>query len=364
MKKNIFCLVAAAALVTFAGCRKENGPVVSDDEKCELSINLGNSSVVSTKVPGIVADDDIIKDVQVFVFFKDYQGDRLDAALHFPDLSARGYFSPGTKTVSCTRGHREIWVLVNSKTNFIDGNTSDMITDLASLKAKTTLLSDNVYKGTEKHFFMAGNRIVDLNSANETVSIDVKRMASRIVIKKIENRLLMPAHRASLKITGAYIMNVTGIQKFDNLNIEQYTDRSYMDAASIADNYWYGKNIKQTGELFCETFASAKSVDYEGAISNVSTFYAYPNDAGASEASTWSKRASVLVICASVSGTDCVYPIQLPALESGKQYEVSLAVKHVGGDPSKPWERIKFDDMVPTVSVKPWLAGGDINETI
>ena len=356
-----------AVLSLFAACQKEAECAGNqiNGKRCVLSVSLAGVSEVSTKIPGIVADDNVIRDVQILVFNRDRSDAKLDAAAHFKDLSSRGSYM-SSSTLSCTRGMREIWVLVNSKVNYVDGDVAERVDNLSSLKDKATVLSDNEYASSS--FVMAGNKLVNLDSEEYSSTVEVRRMAAKISVKNIENRMLVPAYQkeGAVRITGAYLMNVAGRQKYDNLN--SVSEPTRLTSSLIDDQYWFGKNTRESDSslapLLSETYSPAKPVNYEACLTDVSTFYVYPNDAAPSEKEAWDRRASVLVICANVTGTDCVYPVQLPHLESGKQYEVSLVIKHVGGDPAKPWEKIKFEDISPTIDVSPWVRGVGINEII
>ena len=367
MKRIIFVAAMIAVLPFFASCQKEAECVVNqiNGKRCALSVSLAGVSEVFTKIPGVVADDNVIRDVQILVFNIDRPEGKLDASAHFKNLSSSGSYT-SSSTLSCTRGKREIWVIVNSKVNYVDGDVADKVDNLSSLEDKTTVLSDNEYASNS--FVMAGNKLVDLDSEEYSSTVEVRRMAAKIVVKKIENRMLVPVYQkeGAVRITGAYLMNVAGRQKYNNLNtVDAPTS---LTSSLIDDQYWFGKNTRESNSslapLLSETYSPAKPVRYESCLTDVSTFYVYPNDAAPSENAAWDRRASVLVICANVTGTDCVYPVQLPQLESGKQYEVSLVIKHVGGDPSKPWEKIKFENMSPAIDVSPWVTVGGINEII
>ena len=361
MKKSIKSILAIAATVAaLASCNKETASGNTNpemDNMCKLTVTFSSNEVaVDTKVAGTVADDNIIKDVQLLVFRKESTdaASRIDAAKRFSGLNASGTYTT-SEALSCTRGEREVWVVVNAPTDYTKGN--DAVLTLADLKAKTTVLGDNKYTGTEKAFVMAGNTVKTLEKASDNIAVTVKRMACKIVVKEVKNSFILPVYQkeGTLKVTGAYLMSVAGYQKLDNLNTIAAA-RTYISSANIGHSYWHGKNVKDSNDLIADTYSSAKNLEYNGKLENLSTFYAYPNDAAPAVAETWAIKGTILVIETQINGEALYYPIQIqkiaPVLESNKCYEVSLTIKHPGSQ--KPWQPVEFEDVTATVNVTDW----------
>ena len=51
-------------------------------------------------------------------------------------------------------------------------------------------------------------------------------------------------------------------------------------------------------------------------------------------------------------------------LKSNYKYEVSLTLKHIGGDPSNPWKKVEFTDLGASIKVIDWTSGAAVNEII
>ena len=352
MKKFISLAALMAAVFALTGCQKNEITVGNGENLCALTVNVGGDIPANTKIAGAVADDNVIRDVQILVFRKAArdQDSKIDAAVRISGLNASGNYTV-PESLNCTRGSREVWVVVNAPADYTKG--TDAVLSLQDLKVRTTVLGDNKYGTGGKSFVMAGNKVIDLNAASQTVSVDVQRMACKVVIKGIENKFILPVYQAegSLKITGAYLMSVAGCQKFDNLNSIS-TARTFLPASGIADSYWHGRNVKDSNTLITEDYNPVKSLGYNGKLTDLSTFYAYPNDADPSSAAAWSIRGTLLVVSATLKGDVCYYPIQLPKLESNKCYEVNLVIKRRGSE--EPWRPVEYDDMTTNITVTSW----------
>ena len=136
-------------------------------------------------------------------------------------------------------------------------------------------------------------------------------------------------------------------------------------AAALPEADWYARMAAETGsprgDLIYDHPETPKIVNYGSSDTTPHTFYAYPNNCAVSEDASWSPRATLLVLEASLyNGHDWVkyyYPVALDGgLVSNRQYRVSLTVHRPGSlDPNVP---VKFDDVTPVVRVTDW-EGGD-----
>ena len=371
MKKILSISLAAAALL--CACNKldpADGSVAENGAPCTLTLSF--SGAEATKVAGSAVSDNEkkINDVQVFVFKRSSEpgkdSGKLEAAVHETGITATGNYTL-TGKLECTQGDREIWALVNSAVNYVDGDAANMVTDLAALRAKTSLLTDN----SSTSLVMAGNIRVTLAAANETKEVQVSRMAAAVRLSSITNLMYSPALRQSGKvlIRGAYLLNVPAQQRFGSLNCIA-SERSFIAGADIAEDYWVSRNVKDSRSaclaLTADTYSSAKTLNYDTAnkLTNLSFFYAYPNDCAAAKTESWSRRATMLVVEATVDGEECIYPIQLGTLESNKEYSVSLVIHRPGSDPDDPFKPIEFDTVTPSIKVVNWSTGTAVSEEI
>ena len=340
--KKIFILAAAAAtLFSFASCKKDAG-VKEAPEAAAQAVKLTVGIVGSqTKATGIddsnyPATEAKVNNLQVLIF-KD-NGLTLDGyATVTADPSASPAVDAKSVTVDCTAGERKIYAVVNAPS-------------LAAIAKESDLLSTvSVLANEISNFKMIGNVSATLKQ-DSAINIDVKRLASRIVLKSVKNSLPNATQAASFYIKGVYLTNVAA-------DVDLGLSASY----SIAN--WYNKRgFQSANNLGNFTFDDIARVKVEsGASYSVQhNLYAYPNaatdrdckyaalgasdadraaayealgaDAAAREAAllelplptTWSPRSSRLVVKAEIDGEDYVYPIQLPVLQSNKSYEINI----------------------------------------
>ena len=369
MKKLILIAASAAVLLTMNSCQKKSldAKVVGNEpeETVDVSFSLEDlDAVVSTKATD-VALESAIKSVQIFVFRKGGSQDgKLDNAVYVSlNSSVSGTYQMAP--FKCTVGAREAWAIVNAP----DDYTKD-VTTLAELKAKTVKLSDNADASGQK-LVMVGNVMTDATGQNVisnftagtmTVKMRVSRLVAGVRLAKVINRMQVPSLQGSVSITGAYLMNVPGLQRLDGTLLSS-------NANDINDSNWYAKNKKaSSGEpvvlLVQSSGSSVSAIPFgDTGIAPEYLFYSMPTDIGGpvddkgqrkESNGTLFRTSTYLVVEAKVGDMACVYPILLPALEANKKYSVTLTINHIGGDPAKPWERIKFADIDAAVEVTGW----------
>lgn len=313
-------MAAVAAVFGTMSCKKDNVPSMNhgnanvpvDGERTELTVGIATGMTKSTT---ITADDEVkVNNLQVFVF----RGDALDAYGVADNAS--------TVTVSCTKGNREVYAVVNAP------DLKDIATKTDLLAAKSAL-SDN----DESNFIMIGKTNADLPS-ELPVNVEVDRIVSKVVLKTV-NRAFTSAALAALNfsIDEIFITNVAG-------------DVNY----GLTDNPvdWYNK-MDYSSELAMFTYdAPAASVVNEEAYSTQHTFYCYPNKAADSDATSWSPRRTRLVLKTTLGTDTYYYPVTLPELENNKSYELELTITRPGSDNADM--PVSFEDCAFSISVKPW----------
>ena len=241
MKKSIFAF--AAALAALVACNKnEATPMQPQDQEslvpCELTVGICGAM---TKATAVTADNEAkVNRLQVFVF----RGDDLDAYASVENAKEL--------TLSCTAGERVVYALVNAP----DYST---VPGKAALLAKVSELEAN----TLTNFEMVGSKTVTLPQS-EKVSIDVNRIASRVVLKKITRSFTSTALQAlDFTVDAIYLVNVAGNTSYD------------LTAAPAA---WYNvaENKNELANLLYD--APAAPIVNGQSYPTVHTFYAYPND--------------------------------------------------------------------------------------
>lgn len=309
MKKSIFAF--AAALAALVACNKNDvAPMQPQNQPetlgpCELTVGICGSM---TKATAVTAENEaMVNNLQVFVF----RGDDLDAYATVDNAKEL--------TLSCTAGEREVYALVNAP-------DYSAVPGKAALLAKVSELSAN----SLTNFEMVGSKSVTLPQAS-TVSIDVNRIASRVVLKKITRNFTSAALQSlDFTVDAIYLINVAGNTSYD---------------LSAAPATWY--NVAENkGELASLLYdAPASAIANGQSYDTDHTFYGYPNDLAA--------NTTRLVIETTLGTTKYYYPINLPAMESNKSYEIEeVTITRPGSD--DPDEPVSFADASFSVNVIDW----------
>ena len=308
MKKSIFAF--AAALAALVACNKnEATPMQPQNQEslvpCELTVGICGAM---TKATAVSADNEAkVNNLQVFVF----RGDDLDAYASVDNAQEL--------TLSCTAGDRVVYALVNAP-------DYSAVPGKAALLAKVSELSAN----SLTNFEMVGSKSVTLPQS-EKVSIDVNRIASRVVLKKITRSFTSEALQAlNFKVDAIYLINVAGNTSYD---------------LSAAPAKWYNvaENKNELASLLYD--APASLITNGQSYSTAHTFYAYPNDLAT--------NTTRLVIETTLGETKYYYPINLPEMAANKSYEIEeVKITRPGSD--NPDEPVSFADATFSINVIDW----------
>ena len=308
MKKSIFAF--AAALAALVACNKNDvAPMQPQSQEslvpCELTVGICGAM---TKATAVSADNEAkVNNLQVFVF----RGDDLDAYASVDNAQEL--------TLSCTAGDRVVYALVNAP-------DYSAVPGKAALLAKVSELSAN----SLTNFEMVGSKRVTLPQS-EKVSIDVNRIASRVVLKKITRSFTSEALQAlNFKVDAIYLINVAGNTSYD---------------LSAAPAKWYNvaENKNELASLLYD--APASLITNGQSYSTAHTFYAYPNDLAT--------NTTRLVIETTLGETKYYYPINLPEMAANKSYEIEeVKITRPGSD--NPDEPVSFADATFSINVIDW----------
>lgn len=309
MKKSIFAF--AAALAALVACNKNDvAPMQPQNQPetlkpCELTVGVCGAM---TKATAVTTENEAkVNNLQIFVF----RGDDLDAYASVDNAKEI--------TLSCTAGEREVYALVNAP-------DYSAVPGKAALLAKVSELSAN----SLTNFEMVGSKSVTLPQAS-TVSIDVNRIASRVVLKKITRNFTSAALQTlDFTVDAIYLVNVAGSTSYD---------------LSAAPATWY--NVAENkGELASLLYdAPASAVANGQSYETVHTFYGYPNDLAV--------NTTRIVIETTLGTTKYYYPINLPQMDSNKSYEIEeVKITRPGSD--NPDEPVSFADATFSVNVIDW----------
>ena len=308
MKKSIFAF--AAALAALVACNKNDvAPMQPQNQEslvpCELTVGIcGAMTKATTATAG---DEAKVNNLQVFVF----RGDDLDAYASVDNAQEL--------TLSCTAGERVVYALVNAP-------DYSAVPGKSALLAKVSELSAN----SLTNFEMVGSKSVTLPQS-EKVSIDVNRIASRVVLKKITRSFTSEALQAlNFKVDAIYLINVAGNTSYD---------------LSAAPAKWYNvaENKNELASLLYD--APASLITNGQSYSTAHTFYAYPNDL--------ETNTTRLVIETTLGETKYYYPINLPEMAANKSYEIAeVVITRPGSD--NPDEPVSFADATFSINVIDW----------
>lgn len=322
-------MTLAAAVMT--ACRKEDAAQESGDPSSKtvnLTVNIDNPiSTRATGISGDETDEAKVNSLQVFVF----NGEAID-----------GYASASNAkslNLGCTTGSRTIYAIANAP-------SLANVTSMSELLATVSRLGENA-----TNLEMIGKKTEEIKADTKSVNVDIDRLASRIMIKKVTNALTSPALKAqNFVLKSMYLINVAA-------------DINYGMSGDYQISTWYNKMYYQSGnnrgsltfDTVNETVAAGTSHE------TAHYFYAYPNHAEHSSAESWSARATMLVLKVQIGTILYNYPILLPPLTSNHSYEIEEIQitrpgnlddgKEGGTDEQEP---VQGKDCEFTIFVKPW----------
>lgn len=288
--KNRTFIIAALAAFTLASCNKVETPEAGSAPEARMTFSIAG---VQTKAVGTVpgsavyqsADESKVNNLQVIVF----NGGTVD-----------GYASAdaSTVTVRCTAGARKAYAIVN-------GPDASSITSESALLALTSTL-----KNEASNFVMVGDASVTVENGGN-YSIDVDRIAAKVVVRKIKNSL---SSGKSIIVKRVLVTNVATRFNFGH------------DTYASAEADFVNKGGYQPSS---NLGSFTQDVDLTQNVANGSTYeadhyyYAYPNNyEQKNHAAAWTPKRTMLLIQVEVEGSLYDYPITLPVLESNKMYVI------------------------------------------
>ena len=331
MKRKIF--VAASVLAAMISCERNEGShsVNTGADKAMLEVRMVSED---TKVSGEGGDEEkSVSDYQVLVY----------------DMSSRSlesYAKPDPDAVDvqfeCRLGEKEIVVLANAP------DMSDMISYDAFL-VKKSYLADN----SEGNLVMEGNASMDLSLSGGSVTVDLRRMVSKVILDGITVDFEHDEYDdLDFILKKIYLTNVAG-------------DMTY--SAETADPaLWYNKIVQTSSDdvdgMILETFTD---VNLKGATDYTSShhFYCYPNPYENDDFSLqWSPRPTRLVVEAELGGEVFYYPVSLPVLERNNRYHVTLHIVRPGA--KTPEQEMDRQAASFTINIVGWQGSSSVSETI
>lgn len=322
MRKIAFLAAVAATLCTVA-CNKEltTAKVDTPSEAVQLADLIlsivGNAPATKSADADFDDDHSEVSNVQFFVF----DGEVLDAY--------KKIGSATSTTMTVKAGDKTVWAVVNAP-------DISNVTTLTQLKAVSSTLLNNA-----SNFVMVGSNTGTVPS-EDPIEIEVKRIASRVVVKKVTAAFSNPAYASmSCKLVKMFLINAPG-----DINLE----------LTNAPTTWYAQRAYEavTGLTDHLSTSGANHELNTSAFETECRHYCYPNPTVAdSQATTWSARHTRMVIEVLLGSETFYYPITMPVLEPGKSYEIeNLTITRKGSN--NPDQPISLSDATFEISVKNW----------
>lgn len=331
MKKKIF--YAAMSAVLLVSCEEKQ--FVAEEfsgETVALEVRLLSEE---TKVAGEGSEEEnTVSDYQVMIF----------------DMSSRMlevYDTPDPTAVSvdvrCTTGPKEVVVLANAP------DVSKIISYDTFLKTRSRL-ADNAIG----HLVMEGHSPTDLTAAGGTVSVDVKRIVSKVVLDGITVDFEQDVYdNMDFILKKVYLTNVAADKCYlaENADPIQWCNKIVRATTPEVDAMLY----EDLGNLNLKTTREYAQQHH---------FYCYPNpyvnDSFSME--SWTERPTRLVVEAMLGNVLYYYPIVLPELEQNTRYYVSLHIVRPGAtSPEQDMDKyaVSFD-----IKIEEWKGPVEVSETI
>ena len=315
--KTHYLVTAALAALAIGSCTREKADI--DGKPVEVNVTiLGTAPTRATSVT--YANESKVNNLQVYVF----NGGKLE---DYRDAGAEM-----TAQLTATSGERTVWALVNAPT------LKDVTTE-SELKAHVSQLSDNQTDG----FVMSGFTTQELKDGG-TVPVTVKRIVSRVSVKKISTDFQYALAEETLTIDGIYLINVAA----DNDYAADGTPSQWVNKLGHKDNA-YDKYLYD--KLSSTTVTNKKAYEKEH------VFYPYPNPTqDDTYDATWSPRHTMLVVEVTFQGKKGYYPVVLPVLERNKTYVIDeMVIRHRPGD--EPYKPLETGDATVQITVNDWELG-------
>ena len=327
--------MAFVALTSLA-CSKDNPSEQAAQQTQMATLEVNVAEGITTRATS-VNDANIgsaAGDIQVLVYNND------------GDLLAYGINAASSSTISMSipTGTVECYAVVNS---------SD---DLSSIATKTNFLKrlSHLKNSTTSRMEMLGSVSKTVASGANSVSIAVKRFASKVQIDKITPAFAAPAHRAmEFKLTGIYLINVNGTCPY-----------TMTPTAASESTSWFNKRKYVNGDcnhLITDKFTTPVVMQTTaGVVTPYSTshyLYCYPNPVTTDvSTTTWSERISRLVVETTLGGTTYYYSVNIPTPQCNTVYQITnMKITGLGTD--TPDAVVQKGSLSVSLTVTDWSTG-------
>ena len=332
-KRGLF--LAFVAIASLA-CSKENPSEQAAQKTQMATLEVNVFDGITTRATS-VNDANIgtaERDIQVLVF--NSEGDLLAYGAN-EDSSTKVSLSIPTGTVEC-------YAVVNS------------YDDLSVIATKTVFLKhlSHLKDNDPTRMEMLGSVTKNVVAGENSVSIAVKRFASKVQIDKITPAFTAPAHRAmEFKLTGIYLINVNGTCPY-----------TMVPTAASESTSWYNKRKYVSGDcnhLITDKFSTPVVMQTAAGVvtpySKSHYLYCYPNPVTTDvSTTTWSERVSRLVVETTLGGTTYYYSVNIPTPQCNTVYQITnMKITGIGTD--TPDAVVQKGSLSVSLTVTDWSTG-------
>ena len=332
MRKKIFYVAAAVAMLS--ACEGKEAVEQIPDEREKVSLEVVMSSSETTKVSGIGGDEEkAVASYQVLVY---------DMSSRMLEAFATPKPTDSSVEMECTTGPKEIIVLANAP------DVSSKVSYDAFV-ATSSYLKDNAVGS----LVMEGHASCDITSAMSTVTVNIRRIVSKVVLEKVEVDFESDVYDdMDFILKSAYLTNVAA-------------EKKYL-AKEETPALWYNQIVRSDAtEVDDLVFGDLEDTELENPseYTDKHHFYCYPNPCDEdSFSSEWSPRPTRLVVEAELGGELYYYPVALPPLQQNTKYHVSLRIVRPGA--TSPEQDMDKSDASFTITIEEWEESKGITETI
>jgi hypothetical protein len=313
--KTPFIVTAALAALALGACQR------ADIDGKPVEVNVTILGTAPSRATSVTYDDESkVENLQVYVFNDGKLEDYRDAGAAM------------TAQLTATSGQRTVWALVNAPA------ITDVTTE-TELKAKVSQLDDN----DTDAFVMSGSTTQELRDGG-TVPVTVKRIVSRVSIKKISTDFQYLLAQETMTLDGIYLINVAA----DNTYVADGTPTQWVNQLEHKDNAY---------DKFLYDKLTSITVTNQDPYEQEHVFYPYPNPTkDDTYDAKWEPRHTMLVVEVTFEGQKGYYPVVLPVLERNKTYIIDeMVLRHRPGD--VPYKPLETGDVTVQITVNDWELG-------
>lgn len=331
--------MTAAAIAAAVSCNKDDSSAAQQPAgNGMVNLKVAVTAPATKATVAGTADENKINNIQIFVF-------KLNGSDYVYEASAKA--DAASLNITVTSGTKTVIALVNEDTDY----TAEK--ERADIYAKVTSLKDNA----RDDFRMVGEKEQLVDATHATVAVPVDRVAARIRVNGITNKLLNGFATKDVKVVRAYLTHVA-----DNTDYTRATANTdwYAEAGINTELDHAGAAVSVAAEktavnsLVYQALATPAALAEDATYGTAFVLYAYPHDG--------SVKKTHLTVEMQIDGNYYTYVIELPAIVGNHSYEINDLVLRNLGNPSDGDDTIENEEDNPitpvdatfTVEVQPW----------